>query len=380
MLGFSRPSQSASAEFSSAPNDSHHYKASSPYAYVAVLYGNNEYFLGALMLGYCLSKIESKYDIVLLVTSDVPNHQIEILRKYYDVIKVPYIRIDDENFAENNSIFRDVFTKFNVFTLVQYKKILLMDLDMFVLKNMDHLFELNAPAARLRMSGLKTGELCPPDFIKLVKNESTGFDEVQGGVNAGLMLLEPSLGELEAIMQELRKPLPYKVHEPEQDYLSYRYRGKWTDIDCRYNYQVLMQILVDNHQYTIHDLYNLHYSWYINPWELLFDNREKVIFIIKNFDNKDFVADTTYFELWEQQFKVLSRVLKQEGINILDNVNWTNMREDFIEEHYKKCLPETTRESLLFSCPVFTNESISEDYIELKDEEKVIMKKRFFYS
>jgi lipopolysaccharide biosynthesis glycosyltransferase len=355
-------------------------KASSEYAYVSVLYGNNEYFLGALMLGYCLSKIESKYDKVLLTTPDVPTHQIEILIKFYNVIEIPYLRINDASFAENNTIFRDVFTKFNVFNLIQYKKILLMDLDMLVLKNMDHLFELKAPAARLRMSGLKTGELCPPDFIKLVKNESTGFDEVQGGVNAGLMLLVPSLGELEAIMQELKQPLPYKVHEPEQDYLSYRYRGKWTDIDCRYNYQVLMQILVDNHQYSIHDLYNLHYSWYLNPWELLFNNREKVIFIIKNFDNKDFVADTTYFELWEQQFKVLSRVLKLEGIDILDKVNWTNMRKDFIEEHYKKCLPETTKESLLFTYPVLTNKSICEDYIELKNNEKVIMKKMITFS
>lgn len=315
-------------------------KVNSPYAYVAVLYGNNEYFLGALMLGYCLSKIDSQYDKVLLVTPDVPNHQIDILKKYFNVIKVPYIRIDDESFAENNTIFRDVFTKFNVFTLVQYQKVLLMDLDMLVLKNMDHLFELNAPAARLRMSGLKTGELCPPDFIKLVKNERTQFDEVRGGVNAGLMLLEPSLEELAAIMQELKKPLPYKVLEPEQDYLSYRYRGKWTHIDPKYNYQVLMQILVDEYQYSIHDIYNLHYSWFINPWELLFKNKEKIIFIIKNLDDKDFVSDTTYFELWEQQFKILSRVLKQEGINILEKVNWTDMRREFIEEHYQKCLSQ----------------------------------------
>lgn len=306
-------------------------------AYVAVLYGNNEYFLGALMLGFSLSKTKSRYDKVILVTPDVPDEQIAVLSKYFKVKKIPYIRIPDDSFSEKNTIFREVFTKLNVFNLIEYKKVLLMDLDMLVLKNMDHLFEMSTPSAKFRKSGLTMGQLSPPDFITLVRDKSGTFDEVSGGINAGLMLLEPNIKEFEDMMKELEQPLPYKVCEPEQDYLSYRYRDKWRHIDCKYNYQFTIPVVVRDYPYEIHEIYNLHYSWYINPWELLFGNREKCIFIIEHLGAEKYVPNTAFFEMWESEFLILNQALKSEGIDALALVKVTGMRDDVIDEYYQQC-------------------------------------------
>ena len=142
----------------------------SKYCYTAILYGDNEYFLGALMLGFTLSKIKSPFDKILMVTPDTPYNQRNILEQYFIIKEVPYIYINDANFADQNTRFREVFTKFNLFKLTQYDKIIILDLDMFVLHNMDHLFELPAPAAKYKSRNikLKYGQKIPKDRKSVV--------------------------------------------------------------------------------------------------------------------------------------------------------------------------------------------------------------------
>ena len=62
-----------------------------PFAYCAVLYGHKlEYFMGAMVLGYSL--LRGKYDAVLMVTKDVPEEYIDLLRLVYDsVVVVDYV-------------------------------------------------------------------------------------------------------------------------------------------------------------------------------------------------------------------------------------------------------------------------------------------------
>merc|ERR1712232_1297295 len=43
-----------------------------------------------------------------------------------------------------------VFTKFQLFGLTEYRKVLFLDLDMLILKNMDELFDLEPPAAMMK--------------------------------------------------------------------------------------------------------------------------------------------------------------------------------------------------------------------------------------
>ena len=299
----------------------------SKYCYTAILYGDNEYFLGALMLGFTLSKIKSPFDKILMVTPDTPYNQRNILEQYFIIKEVPYIYINDANFADQNTRFREVFTKFNLFKLTQYDKIIILDLDMFVLHNMDHLFELPAPAAKYKSRNikLKYGQKIPNNLIT-VKNK-----RVYNGINAGLMLLKPSEEEFNNIINELQNELPYKLKAPEENYLSYRYRKKWTHIDARYNCQFTIKEEMYPTNYTVHDIYNLHYSWVLNPWELVGENKDKVLDILTNTGR-----DITYYTLWVNHYRILERIFENQNIILRDAYKYSNNLTERINQLFNK--------------------------------------------
>lgn len=278
------------------------------YAYFALLYGNNEYFLGALLLGFSLMKVKTKADVILLVSNDVPKKQRKILSEYFKVVEIDYISMNINNLSNRNSRFQNIFTKLRAFEFEEYEKIMLIDIDMFVLKNMDHLFELDAPAASSRKENIKHGEKIDPNSIYIDKKQN----RVRGSINAGLMLLEPGKEELGKIIREINGKMPYKLKNPEQDYLSYRYREKWTNLDFSYNCQFSMKGIMEKFNYSVHDIHNLHYSWILNPWELVLDDKEKIMFILKKQKR-----DITYYTLWAHHYRLVRRVINNKyGVDI----------------------------------------------------------------
>ena len=119
----------------------------SKYAYVGLLYGDSEYFLAALLYGFSLQKTKPKYDSVLMITSDIPKKQRDVLSIYFKLIEVDYLYSHPDNFTKSDSRFSQIFTKLHLFNLTQYEKVLMIDIDVIVLHNLDHLFDLQAPAA-----------------------------------------------------------------------------------------------------------------------------------------------------------------------------------------------------------------------------------------
>jgi lipopolysaccharide biosynthesis glycosyltransferase len=293
------------------------------FAYVGMLYGSNEYFLGALVMGYTLMKTKSPFDKILLVAPDVNDKIIDMLSNYFIVKKVDYVYTLDENFLSQGSRFKEIFTKLQALNL-NYEKILMLDLDMFILHNLDHLFELNAPAAMIRSKDLPFGEKIPSRFIK------QGEDKIYGGINAGLMLLEPSKKEFDEIVEEISKPLPYKLLYPEQDYLSLRYKDKWTNIDNRYNYQFTKEG-IEKFNYSVHDIYILHYSWILNPWELILSNAKKVNFLID-----ETVEDRTYYDLWVSHYNILKRIHKTDFLYAFEYSNNMTSKITKLYKDYKE--------------------------------------------
>jgi len=276
------------------------------YAFCALLYGNSEYFLGAMILGFTLYKVGTKADVIIMVTYDVPDMQRKLLSRYFKVIPVDFIRMNVSNLVDKNNRFEHVFTKLRALEFTQYSKIILIDIDMFVLKNMDHLFELNAPAASSRSIELKHGDKIDPKSIYLDSSK-----RVMGSINAGLLLLKPNKKELEKIIKQINSKMSYVLKNPEQDYLSYEYRDSWTNISFSYNCQFSMRGM-EKHMLAIQDIHNLHYSWILNPWELVLDNKEKVWFILKKQGR-----DITYYSLWATHYRILRKIIKDtEGQDI----------------------------------------------------------------
>ncbi len=236
------------------------------YAYVTLIMLGDRYIPAAIVLAQSLIDLNSQADRVVLVTPDVTQEGRNILAKFFDkVIEINYVTV--QNWRTKKQTHRKylelVFTKFHLFNLTQYKKILLIDADAIVLKYPDHIFTLEAPAGCfLEDKDLfiyydeKGDYKMPPEtgiewynkYCKLlphggkVPKEFTDrvyTDFRNSGIGGGLMLLEPKVGEFDEILKDVSRGrmkylLENKFVWPEQQYLTARYSGKWTSINPRF--------------------------------------------------------------------------------------------------------------------------------------------------
>lgn len=273
-------------------------------AYVALLYKTSIYFLGALILASSLKKTKTKADIVLMY-HDVSPEQLNVLKLYYDkLIKVDYIFAP--NLIENvdQSRFKEVFTKFHCFELTQYEKILMIDIDMLVMKNMDLLYKLPAPAA------FKRGYKEFKNGTKIPLSEFERNDEMISGINAGLMLLEPSKKTFKEIMKDIKHPPKnYKpARDPEQAFISWFYRSDWHHIHHFFNYQFTLSHVFP-HKYKLSDIpkiYNIHYSSPTKPWNFIRDPESL---------NRN--PYKVYYQLWIDEYeRVKKEILNKHKIDI----------------------------------------------------------------
>ena len=271
-------------------------------AYVTLLMGNNSYFIGALVFGYSLKK-NTNNDLVIMVTPDVPNEQKNILSEIYDVVlDIDFITINKsliKNYDTNR--FKDIFTKLQCLTLIQYEKIIMIDIDMLVLKNMDNLFALDAPAATLRKVDMQNGEKIPKKLI--VKN-----NELVGGINAGLVLFKPNIEEYKSIVNELITLSGTEYSNPEQDYLSMKYANNWTNISFLYNFQ--FGLTKRTVKYNPKDIFNLHYSSRLKPWRIIHKPDETWVWINETPQN------IVYYKMWMATYEKINKKYLNKNVDL----------------------------------------------------------------
>jgi hypothetical protein len=124
----------------------------SRFAYVFSVFKNSKYLLAALAAGWSLRRTGTREDVVLLVT-DIPEEMSELGKHVFDrIYSAPYLNVccrplRTEKQRKRYESWMDVScTKWNCFNLVEYEKIVYLDADVLVLRNIDKLFNLSAPA------------------------------------------------------------------------------------------------------------------------------------------------------------------------------------------------------------------------------------------
>ena len=245
------------------PDDMINEDGSKNYAYVTLVMLGDLYVSAAIVMAYSLRKLNTKSDLVVLVTPDVSEDGKRVLGRYFDKVKeINYVTVP--NWRTKKQTHRKylelVFTKFHLFNLTEYKKVLLIDADAIVLKYPDHLFSLNTPAGCL----LENKDLfisydakgnyilppngkiewydiycqCCPHGSKIPKEYTDRIYKnfQNSGIGGGLMLLKPRKGELESIIRDvshgkMKYLLENKLIWPEQQYLTLRYSGHWRMIN-----------------------------------------------------------------------------------------------------------------------------------------------------
>lgn len=253
---------------------------SGPHAYATLLYGNKaEYFLGALVTGWSLQASGSTIDRLLLFTGDVPAPYLQTLERFWKLKEVEYLEGSPKLYKDyNKSRFKAVFTKLQALSCTEYAKVLMLDLDMLIRRNVDELFDLHPPAALKRASGRgQPAHGAPFDAEVLWRSDRR---DMNSGINAGVMLLQPDARVYERMVAEIGDnyhPEHIGTFGPEQDYLSRFYctfiHGAWSHLHAKFNYQLM---LPDDYCSAAHraldidrDVAIAHYSGpRVKPWEL----------------------------------------------------------------------------------------------------------------
>ena len=225
------------------------------YAYVTALWGDNEgYCLGAMVLGYALTRTGTQHDLVLLHDKDVTAQSLALLGTVWTLQLERPINAHDDLFLSGRtsfSRFSHVFFKLHVFGLLDYDKVLMLDIDLVILGCLDYLFDYEPPMALWRGMTQTEDQGFPIDCRGFFGGDR-GWCETNGvntnyawcqmnGVNAGVMLLRPNIETYNLVMHEVETvhhPERIACPGPEQDYLSRFFAAHWKHLSVLHNYQL----------------------------------------------------------------------------------------------------------------------------------------------
>ena len=109
----------------------------SRYAFVTIVVEANIYATPAIIFAESIRKTGSLCDLVVLVDDKINTNTIDLLKQFYDKI----IRITNKIILNNTDIVQQIIlNKFECFKLIEYDKIILVDVDTILFVNIDDYF------------------------------------------------------------------------------------------------------------------------------------------------------------------------------------------------------------------------------------------------
>lgn len=151
------------------------------YSFVTLL-ATEAYLAGVLVLWHSLRKSGSAHDLLVLITYKASPDTLSLL----DNLRIDYThadRIPSPHRHEAKNPLYYMFDKLTIFGLIEYDKVVYLDADMLVCRNIDDLFE------RPSWSAVNTGGMLP---------EYAHWKQF----NAGLMVIEPDLGLFSDLLRQ----------------------------------------------------------------------------------------------------------------------------------------------------------------------------------
>ncbi len=276
----------------------------SKYAYCSLYYGNNQYFLDAMLFGYSLYLSGTKNDRILLCTTDVLLEQRKQLSRFYNrIFIVKPLDIDPLYFKSENRWY-GVFNKLYAFYLDEYEKIFLMDTDMIIQKSekknkydsfntLDTMFEkLNTPCGMCydKEYITTTNEKIPERLIEKYLYENKTI------ISAGIYLIKPSKDIFIDIINKtnpnLNKDIKSKIIGsifPEEAFLAnyfkkegiyslsvqYSFTPMWLDISMdKLGVKRLLENIKEEDIVVVHYIGYKNWSYLISPYWFIFEKNE----------------------------------------------------------------------------------------------------------
>lgn len=263
-----------------------------------VLITNEAYLPGLLTLEFSLRKARSAYPLVVLYTDTFTARGHAALdARGIPKQRVPYILPSASRDYSNDPRFYDCWTKLTPFSLTQYTRVVQLDADMLVRRNMDELMELeldSSPGADGKKGNrvFAAGHACvcnplgkphyPRDWIpeNCAFTHQHGWSKERaaaepispdvgplGYMNGGLQVVNPSAEAYAQILAYMEKEA-VNMDFADQSLLSGLYRGRWVPLPYTYNALKTMR-WKGVHDFIWDDdkVKNVHYILAPKPWD-----------------------------------------------------------------------------------------------------------------
>lgn len=235
------------------------------YAFVSIM-TSNDYLPGLLVLYESLMGTNTLYPFLVLLTENISTEIISVIEKRGISYKVFNEEITNPTDVDKSHRWFSTYSKLNVFDQTQYEKIVYLDVDIIILRNIDELFE------HKHMSATNAGGMLPrkSSWVHL---------------NSGVFVLEPSRVLFEDMISKIGKIEKLKSmgtherpqHGSDQDFLN-AYYPDWPrleDLHLDHKYNIFHYYLDEYNElfgYTIEDgvkpISILHYASYLKPWNM----------------------------------------------------------------------------------------------------------------
>lgn len=262
----------------------------------ASLITKTSYLPGLLALNYSLKRVGTKYPLVALYTDEFPEDGHRAL----DLRNVPKERVEyvlptkGKDYTESDARFVDTWTKLSVFGVPGYERIVLLDADMIVRRNMDELMDFPLDDANFNAEGDRVfaashacacNPLKKPHYPKTWIPDNCAFTsqhndpdkaQVEGApsstgvsmLNSGLLVVVPSPEVHAKITEAMLDDGIAEYIFPDQELLSVAFKGRWAPLP--YIYNALKTLRHENVHEAIwrdDEVKNVHYILSPKPWE-----------------------------------------------------------------------------------------------------------------
>lgn len=226
-----------------------------PCAYVTLL-TTTSYLPGVLVLYYSLRSTTPRYPLVVMVTPPVSQDARDILKKSGIILReiqsLCPTSTSGEKLCEDR--FVDTWTKLRAFELFEFRRVVLLDCDMLVRRNMDDLFDLDLAGDQIAATyvcacnprkfkhypGDWTPENCA--YSSYAQINATSDKKIPNAprthrlLNSGTVVLTPSMEQANKLFKFISSSSKLTSYIfPDQDLLSEFYEGKWIPISWEYN-------------------------------------------------------------------------------------------------------------------------------------------------
>eukprot|EP01099_Mayorella_cantabrigiensis_P005999 TRINITY_DN4912_c0_g6_i1.p1 TRINITY_DN4912_c0_g6~~TRINITY_DN4912_c0_g6_i1.p1 ORF type:complete len:248 (-),score=30.22 TRINITY_DN4912_c0_g6_i1:194-937(-) len=148
---------------------------------------------------------------IVMVTPDISEHSVSILKKMgLQVIHVEELE-PGQGMMFSHEKWKKAFTKIRIWSMVQFTRLIWIDSDFLILKNLDDLFN----ATKYPLS---------EDFHIYVLPDLIDCEQESPFLNSGLMVIEPNISIFEAFITKANKLSPQgKPIYPNDQFLIYQY-------------------------------------------------------------------------------------------------------------------------------------------------------------